>query len=226
MLLEIPDVFTAEEAAKIRQTLMPASWVDGKVTAGYQSAQVKQNLQLAQDDPLAQQMGNLILQRLTGNAVFMSAALPRRILPPMFNRYEGGQFFGFHVDNAVRIFPGASERLRTDLSATLFFSEPDTYDGGELVVRDTYGEHSVKLAAGSMVLYPGTSLHKVMPVTRGARVSSFFWIESMVREDSQRTLLFDMDVAVQRLAKTDPDHPSCVELTGIYHNLVRRWADV
>src|SRR5690606_27029862 len=171
--------FTAEESAKIRQTLAQAAWVDGKVTAGHQSAQVKHNAQLSQDDTLGIQIGNLIIERLTQNALFMSAALPRRILPPLFNRYEGGQAFGFHVDNAVRKYPGAPERLRTDLSATLFFTEPDQYDGGELVVRDTYGEHSIKLAAGSMVLYPGTSLHKVMPVTHGARISSFFWIESM-----------------------------------------------
>jgi len=226
MLLEIPNVFTAEEAAKIRQTLAQANWVDGKVTAGYISAQVKQNAQLAQDDPLAGQIGNLIIQRLTQNPVFMSGALPRRILPPLFNRYEGGQAFGFHVDNSVRKFPDAAERMRTDLSATLFFSEPQDYDGGELIIRDTFGERSVKLAAGSLVLYPGTSLHKVTPVTRGARISSFFWIESMIREDSQRALLFDMDIAVQRLARDDPDHPSVVELTGVYHNLVRRWADV
>ncbi|KAG0731810.1 hypothetical protein G6F23_014939 [Rhizopus arrhizus] len=156
----------------------------------------------------------------------MSAALPRKIFPPLFNRYEGGEAFGYHVDNAVRGISGTAERVRTDLAATLFFSEPDSYDGGELVIDDTYGPRAVKLPAGHMVLYPGTSLHKVNPVTRGARVSSFFWMQSLVREDSQRALLLDMDVAIQRLNQDAAGHPSIVQLTGIYHNLLRRWVDV
>ncbi len=226
MLLEIPALLSAEEVAGVHNALMQAKWGDGKVTAGYESARVKDNLQLPEDDPTGVEVGNLIVQRLTQNALFMSAALPRRILPPLFNRYEGGQAFGYHIDNAVRKIPGQPERIRTDLSMTVFLSEPETYGGGELVIRDTYGEHAVKLKAGHAILYPGTSLHKVMPVTRGRRLGAFFWIQSLVREDSQRALLFDMDVAIQRLVKSHPDHPSIVELTGVYHNLVRRWADV
>lgn len=181
---------------------------------------------MPEQHPLAQELGNLILQRLAINNLFMSAALPRKIFPPLFNRYEGGEAFGYHVDNAVRGVTGTAERVRTDLSATLFFSDPDSYDGGELVIDDTYGPRAVKLPAGHMVLYPGTSLHKVNPVTRGARVSSFFWMQSLVREDSQRALLLDMDVAIQRLNQDTPGHPSIVQLTGIYHNLLRRWVDV
>ena len=223
MLIQIADVFTPEEAAEIRRRLDAAEWVDGKVTAGYQSAEVKRNRQLPEQHPLAQELGNLILQRLSANNLFMSAALPRKIFPPLFNRYEGGEAFGYHVDNAVRALSGGSERVRTDLSATLFFSEPDSYDGGELVIDDTYGPRAVKLPAGHMVLYPGTSLHSES-VTR-ARVSSFFWMQSLVREDSQRALLLDMD------GHTAPEpgrrgHPSIVQLTGIYHNLLRRWVDV
>lgn len=226
MLIQIAEVFTADEAAAIRHRLEAADWVDGKVTAGHQSAEVKHNRQLPEQHPLAQELGSLILQRLAGNNLFMSAALPRKIFPPLFNRYEGGEAFGYHVDNAVRGIAGSGERVRTDLSATLFFSEPDSYDGGELVVDDTYGPRSVKLPAGHMVLYPGTSLHKVNPVTRGARISSFFWMQSLVREDSQRALLLDMDVAIQRLSQDAAGHPSIIQLTGIYHNLLRRWVDV
>ncbi|HYG44211.1 MAG TPA: Fe2+-dependent dioxygenase [Bordetella sp.] len=226
MLIQIADVFSADDAARIRQGLEQADWVDGRVTAGHQSAQVKHNRQLPEQHPLAQELGGLILQRLSANNLFMSAALPRKIFPPLFNRYEGGEAFGYHVDNAVRVVPGTSEQVRTDLSATLFFSDPDSYDGGELVIDDTYGPREVKLPAGHMVLYPGTSLHKVNPVTRGARISAFFWMQSLVREDSQRSLLLDMDVAIQRLNQDTPGHPSIVQLTGIYHNLLRRWGEV
>jgi len=226
MLIQIAEVFTKEEAADIRARLEAAEWVDGRVTAGHQSAQVKRNRQLPEQHPLARELGALILQRLSANNLFMSAALPHRIFPPLFNRYEGGEAFGYHVDNAVRVVPGSGERVRTDLSATLFFSEPDSYDGGELVVDDTYGPREVKLPAGHMVLYPGTSLHKVLPVTRGARISSFFWLQSLVREDSQRSLLLDMDVAIQRLNQDAAGHPSLVQLTGVYHNLLRRWAEL
>jgi len=226
MLLQIAEVFTPAEAADIRRRLAEADWVDGRVTAGYQSAQVKHNRQLPEKHPLAVELGNLIIERLSANNLFMSAALPRKIFPPLFNSYEGGEAFGYHVDNAVRPVPGTMERVRTDLSATLFFSEPDSYDGGELVIEDTYGPREVKLPAGHMVLYPGTSLHKVNPVTRGARVSSFFWMQSLVREDGQRRLLLELDVAIQRLNQDVSGHASILELTGIYHNLLRRWADV
>lgn len=225
MLINIENVFSAQEAAAIRSQLEAASWVDGKVTAGLQSAQVKRNRQLPEDDPLAVSLGEAILQRLSRNNVFMSAALPRKIFPPLFNRYEGGEAFGLHVDNAVRAVPGSGERVRTDLSATIFFSAPQSYDGGELVIEDTFGTREVKLPAGHMVLYPGSSLHRVNPVTRGARISSFFWMQSLVREDAQRSLLLDLDVAIQTLNRDVADHPSILQLTGVYHNLLRRWAD-
>lgn len=225
MLINIENVFSAQEAAAIRSQLEAASWVDGKVTAGLQSAQVKRNRQLPEDDPLAVSLGEAILQRLSRNNVFMSAALPRKIFPPLFNRYESGEAFGLHVDNAVRAVPGSGERVRTDLSATIFFSAPQSYDGGELVIEDTFGTREVKLPAGHMVLYPGSSLHRVNPVTRGARISSFFWMQSLVREDAQRSLLLDLDVAIQTLNRDVADHPSILQLTGVYHNLLRRWAD-
>jgi PKHD-type hydroxylase len=226
MLLQVPNVLTREQVDQARQVLDQAPWVDGRVTAGPQSARVKQNMQLPEDSPAARQLGDLILGALQRNPLFMSSALPLRIFPPLFNRYEGGQSFGTHVDNAIRQVTGTPHRIRTDLSATLFFSEPDDYDGGELVVEDTYGAHSVKLPAGHLILYPATSLHHVRPVTRGARVASFFWIQSMVREDAERTLLFDLDSEIQQLAQTQSDQRSVVSLTGIYHNLLRRWAEM
>jgi PKHD-type hydroxylase len=225
MLLSIPDVLTAEQVTRARQLLSEADWVDGRVTAGHQSARAKDNAQLPEDSSLARQLGEMILTALGQNPLFISAALPLRIFPPLFNRYGGGQSFGTHVDNAIRQITGTPHRIRTDLSATLFFSSPDDYDGGELVVEDTFGTHSVKLPAGHLILYPSTSLHHVRPVTRGARLASFFWIQSMVRDDGQRTLLFDLDSAIQRINIDNPNHPSAVQLTGVYHNLVRRWAD-
>lgn len=225
MLLAIPDVLNATQLAQARQILNAAEWVDGKVTAGHQSARAKDNQQLAEGSPAAQQLGEMILNALGQNALFISAALPLRVFPPLFNRYQGGQSFGTHVDNAIRQVPGTGHRIRTDLSATLFFAGPDEYDGGELIVEDTYGTHSVKLPAGQMILYPSTSLHHVKPVTRGARVCSFFWIQSMIRDDAERTMLFDLDLAIQRVNRELPEHPSSVQLTGIYHNLLRRWAD-
>lgn len=210
----------------MRGRLEQADWVDGRVTAGRRSALVKQNRQLPEDHPLARELGARIIERLSSNNIFMSAALPEKIFPPLFNRYEGGESFGYHIDNAIRPVKGASERVRTDLSMTLFLSEPGDYDGGELVVLDTYGSREIKLPAGSAVLYPGTSLHKVNPVTRGARVSSFFWVQSLLREDSQRALLLQLDVAIQRLMRDVPEHESLEELTGVYHNLLRKWADV
>ena len=226
MLIAIPDVLSPSLVQQARQRLDTANWIDGKVTAGRQSARAKDNLQLAEDDPVARELGDLILAMLQRNALFVSAALPLRIFPPLFNRYQGGQSFGSHVDNAIRQVPGTPHRVRTDLSATLFLIEPDEYQGGELVVEDTYGVHSVKLPAGHMVLYPSTSLHHVTPVTSGARVASFFWIQSLVRDDGRRTLLFDMDTAIQRLARDVPDHPSAVQLTGVYHNLLRQWSEL
>jgi PKHD-type hydroxylase len=226
MLLHVPNVLTSAQVAHARQLLDRAAWVDGRVTAGPQSARAKQNMQLPEDAPEAKELGDMILGALQRNALFMSAALPLKVFPPLFNQYAGGDSFGNHVDNAIRQVPGTPHRVRTDLSATLFFVDPDGYDGGELVVEDTYGAHSVKLPAGDMILYPATSLHHVKPVTRGARISSFFWIQSLVRDDGRRTLLFDMDTAIQRLAADVPDHASTVQLTGVYHNLIRQWAEL
>ncbi|MNI20501.1 PKHD-type hydroxylase [compost metagenome] len=226
MLIEIASLFTPDEAQAMRQALLERPWVDGKVTAGQRSVREKYNRQLAEDDELGIRLGERILKRLSDNALFMSAALPKRIYPPLFNRYGGGEAFGFHIDNAIRGIKGVRERVRTDLSATLFLADPNTYDGGELVIRDTFGEHSVKLPAGHMVLYPGTSVHKVNPVNRGERIAAFFWIESLVREDSQRSLLLDMDVAIQRLSAQQADDDSLLQLSGVYHNLLRRWSDV
>jgi PKHD-type hydroxylase len=226
MLLHIDSVLSPEEAAGYRSALERADWVDGRVTAGYQSARTKHNRQMPEDHPLSRELSARIVTALERNPLFMGAALPLRVFPPLFNRYEGGQSFGTHVDNAVRQISATGERIRTDLSATLFLTEPHDYDGGELMIEDTYGTQSVKLPAGHMVLYPATSLHHVRPVTRGARISSFFWIQSMVRSDAQRTVLFDLDMAVQRLSAESPDHPSAVQLTGIYHNLIRMWAEI
>jgi PKHD-type hydroxylase len=226
MLLHIPEVLTAEQVASARRSLDAAEWVDGRVTAGHQSAKAKHNLQLPDGHPVANELAEMIVAALQQNPLFISAALPLRVFPPLFNRYEGGDSFGTHVDNAVRQIPGTPHRIRTDLSATLFLAEPAEYDGGELVVEDTYGAHAIKLPAGHMVLYPASSLHRVNPVMRGARIASFFWIQSMLRDDAVRTLLFDLDTAIQRLTVDIPDHPAALQLTGVYHNLLRRWADV
>lgn len=226
MLLSIPDVLTPEQVAEARGVLAAAEWVDGRITAGHQSAKAKDNLQIPEGSPAARQLGDMILAALGKNPLFLSAALPLRVFPPLFNSYSGGQSFGTHVDNAIRQVPGTTTRIRTDLSATLFFSNPDDYDGGELCVEDAYGVQRVKLAAGSMILYPATSLHHVTPVTRGARVSSFFWIQSMVRDDGQRSILFDLDTGIQRLTADHPNHPAAIQLTGVYHNLLRQWAEM
>ncbi|HSX65267.1 MAG TPA: Fe2+-dependent dioxygenase, partial [Pseudoxanthomonas sp.] len=213
--------------AQARAKLDAADWADGRITAGYQSAKAKDNAQLPEDSPAARELGALVLDALSRNSTFFSAALPKRIYPPLFNRYSGGQSFGYHVDNAIRYdrSRGGVDAVRTDLSATLFLSSPDEYDGGELIIEDTFGTHSVKLPAGHMVLYPGTSLHKVTPVTRGARLASFFWMQSMVRDDGQRRLMFELDVSIRRLTQDVPAHPALVQLTGVYHNLLRQWAD-
>jgi PKHD-type hydroxylase len=226
MLLQVPQLLSTEEVGRARELLDTAEWIDGRATAGHQSARAKDNQQLPEQHPVAREVGEMVVAALARSPLFRSAALPLHVFPPLFNRYTSGQSFGSHVDNSVRRVPGTVNQIRTDVSATLFLSEPDEYDGGELVIEDTYGVQPVKLGAGSMVLYPATSLHHVRPVTRGIRLASFFWIQSMVRDDGQRTLLFDLDLAIQRLAGEAPDHPSVLQLTGVYHNLLRRWADV
>lgn len=211
----------------MRQRLVATdSWVDGRVTAGHQGAQVKCNQQIAEGSAIAEELGNLILAELERNALFISSALPNRVYPPMFNRYGEGMQFGSHVDGAVRLIPGTGMKFRTDISATLFLSAPGDYDGGELLVEDTYGMHSIKMNAGDMILYPATSLHKVTPITRGERVASFFWIQSLIRDDAQRTLLYDLDRSIQHLTATNADEAARVQLTGCYHNLLRMWSDV
>jgi PKHD-type hydroxylase len=225
MLLHVPEVLSAPQVARCRALLARAPWVDGRVTAGHQSARAKTNLQIPEGSPEAREMGDLIVAALERCPLFVSAALPLRVFPPLFNRYENGMTFGAHVDNAVRQVPGTLLRVRTDLSVTLFLSRPDDYDGGELVVEDVYGTHAVKLPAGDLILYPATSLHRVNPVTRGARLASFFWIQSMVRDDGRRALLFDLDMAIGQVARALPDDAAVVSLTSCYHNLLRQWAD-
>jgi len=226
MLLQIPDVLSKEQVAQCRALMDATDWQDGNYTSGHQSALAKANMQLPEGSPVATQVGDLIQDALAGNAQFFSAALPQKVYPPLFNRYAGGQAFGNHVDNAIRYLRGTSFRIRSDLSATLFLTEPEDYDGGELVIEDTYGQQRVKLPAGHMVLYPATSVHHVTPVTRGARVSSFFWIQSMVRDDGQRALLFELDARVREAAQAmGQGSETVIGLTGVYHNLLRRWAD-
>lgn len=226
MLVHVRQVLDPDALARVRTLLSGAPWADGRITAGPQSAQVKNNLQLPDSAPASVAARAIVLEGLERHALFFAAALPKRIYPPLFNRYEGSaNAFGNHVDNAVRTVPATGQRVRTDLSATLFLADPADYDGGELVIEDTFGPRGVKLPAGDLVLYPSTSVHRVLPVTRGARVASFFWIESMVRDDGERSLLFDMDMALVRLARDAKDHPSLVTLTGCYHNLLRRWGD-
>lgn len=226
MLLVIPDVLTKAEVAEFRKWMEQAEWVDGNVTSGHQSALAKNNMQLPQESPIGRKIGEFIQGVLAAHPLFISAALPAKVFPPLFNRYGEGQAFGSHVDNSIRHLKGTTFRIRSDLSITLFLSEPEEYDGGELTIEDTFGLQKVKLPAGHMVLYPSSSLHHVTPVTRGARVSSFFWLESMVRDDSQRTLLFQMDRAIQKLVMDrGNDNPEVISLTGIYHNLLRMWAD-
>jgi PKHD-type hydroxylase len=228
MLLHVREVLTADDLREARSILDRASWGDGRVTAGVQSAQAKNNQQLPQDAPETRALQQIVLRGLNRHAVFFSAALPKRVFPPLFNRYAGSaNAFGNHVDNAVRFVPGSGERVRSDISCTLFLADPAEYDGGELVIEDTYGAQRVKLPAGGLVLYPGTSVHRVEPVTRGARLASFFWIESMVRSDEQRSLLHEMDRHLMRLRETVGETDAAViGLTGTYHNLLRLWADV
>jgi PKHD-type hydroxylase len=228
MLLHIPEVFTKDEVAVLRGKLDAGPWADGNMTSGHQSATAKRNLQLPEDSAEAKEVSALVVQALNANPMFVAAALPHTVFPPLFNRYEGGGEFGTHVDNAIRQQRGGGAlRIRSDLSATLFLSEPEDYDGGELVIEEMYGPQTVKLPAGDLVLYPSKSLHRVTPVTRGARVSSFMWLQSLVRDDADRETLFRMDVAIQRVAlEKGPKDQAVIELTGVYHNLLRRWAEV
>lgn len=225
MLVHIPNLLSPEQVAHMRGVLGSTDWVDGKVTAGSQSAGAKRNLQIPEDAPAARALGDVILTALGKNERFIASALAQRVFPPLFNRYDQGMNFGAHIDNAIRFVKGAPIRVRTDMSATLFLTDPADYDGGELVVEDTYGNHSVKLPAGDMILYSATSRHHVTPVTRGSRWSSFFWVQSMVRDESARAMLFELDNAIQGLRKQVGDNEELVSLTGLYHNLLRRWAD-
>jgi PKHD-type hydroxylase len=225
MLLHIPGVLSREELAGIRRALDGAPWADGRETVGVQGAQVKRNEQLADTSPLKAQLGKVVLAALERSALFFAAALPLKILPPRFNRYIGGGEYGFHIDGAV-MRVDAGEQLRSDVSCTLFLNEPDEYEGGELVVSDTYGEHEVRLPAGDLIVYPSSSLHKVTPVTRGARLASFFWVQSMVRNDAQRRLLFEIDTSIESLRRANADAGAVLQLTGAYHNLLRMWAEV
>ncbi|RQG99845.1 Fe2+-dependent dioxygenase [Paraburkholderia dinghuensis] len=226
MLLHIPNVLTPEQVRAMRSRLDAAgeAWVDGRATAGWQGASVKRNQQIAEHSPIARELGDMVLGAIERNPLFISAALPNQVYPPLFNRYEGGMTFGAHVDGAVRVLPNGV-KLRTDVSATLFLSAPDEYDGGELVIENTYGAQKVKLPAGDMVVYPATSVHEVRPVTRGQRVGSFFWVQSLVRDDTKRALLFDMDTAIQRLNASDADVEARRSLVGSYHNLLRLWSE-
>jgi len=225
MLVRIPQVLSAQQVKDARKALETADWSDGRATAGYLSARVKDNAQVPEGHPVARKLGDTILDELDKNQLFISAALPLKVVPPLFNRYAGGQAYGGHVDGAIRPVFGTPHRVRTDLSATRFLSEPSEYDGGELVVQDLAGETRVKFPAGDMVLYPGTSVHRVEPVTRGVRIASFFWIQSMVREDAKRELLFQLDTGLQQLGRDVPDHAGVVQLMGVYHNLLRLWSD-
>lgn len=226
MLIAIPELLTKTEGARVRATIDAAAWVDGNATSGHQSALAKKNQQLPEDSAAAREAGAIVLAALQRSPLFIAAALPAKIFPPLFNRYGGGDSFGTHVDNAVRM-RGSDIRVRSDLSATLFLAEPEDYDGGELIVEDRYGAQSVKLPAGHMLLYPASSLHRVEPVTRGQRVAAFFWVQSMVRDDGARRILFDLDNAVRTVAADrGQDDRAVIELTGVYHNLLRRWADV
>lgn len=226
MMLHVPKVLPREQVAAGRRALEGAEWVDGNVTSGAQAAQAKRNQQLPPNSAVGRELGEIVLAALARAPLFISASIPHRIVPPLFNRYEGGERFGVHVDNAIRAMPGTNECLRTDVSCTLFFSDPNEYDGGELTVIDTYGAHQAKLPAGDMILYPATSLHRVEPVTRGARFAAFFWVQSMVREDWQRTLLFELDTTIQKLRGKLGDDEHVVSLTSHYHNLLRLWAEL
>jgi PKHD-type hydroxylase len=224
MLLHIPDVLTADQVALMRQRLDAADWTDGRETVGAQGARVKRNRQLPDASPLREELAREVLKALAINPLYHAATLPLRTLPPRFNRYEGGGEYGFHVDGAVMALPNG-EQLRSDISCTLFLAEPEAYDGGELIVSDTYGEHEIKLPAGDLIVYPSSSLHRVLPVTRGARVAAFFWVQSLIRDDARRRMLFELDTSIQTLTRTGADAAAVLQLTGVYHNLLRQWAE-
>lgn len=225
MLLHIPDVLTREQVEGMRTALAGADWTDGRETVGPQGAKVKRNLQLPDASPLRHALGDQVIAALKRHPLYHAATLPLRHISPRFNRYEGGGEYGFHIDGAVMSTGRGDEHVRSDISCTLFLADPDEYDGGELIVSDTYGEHEVKLPAGDAIVYPSSSLHRVAPVTRGARIASFFWVQSLVRDDSARRLLLEMDTAIQQLSSTGGDAAAIVQLTGVYHNLLRRWAE-
>lgn len=227
MLLHIPGILAADELAHFRRALDGAQWTDGRETVGAQGAQVKRNLQLPDASPLKRELGQAVLNALARSPLYFAAALPLRTLPPRFNRYEGGGQYGFHVDGAVMTVGNDGQpptTLRSDISCTLFLSEPEEYEGGELIISDTYGEHEVKLPAGDMILYPSSSLHRVAPVTAGARIASFFWVQSLVREPARRQLLFELDASIQMLTRADADREALLRLTNVYHNLLRDWS--
>ncbi|MEO6925520.1 MAG: Fe2+-dependent dioxygenase [Rhodanobacter sp.] len=225
MLLHIPEVLTTEQVSQMRAALEAADWTDGRETVGTQGARVKHNQQLPERSQLRQQLGQQVQAALARHPLFHAATLPLRLLPPRFNRYADGGQYGFHVDGAVMALPDDAGQLRSDISCTLFLNEPDDYDGGELIVSDTYGEHEVKLPAGDLIVYPSSSLHRVAPVTRGARLASFFWVQSLIRDDSRRRLLFELDTSIQTLTRTGADAAALLQLTGVYHNLLRQWAE-
>ncbi len=227
MLVTIPDLLTPEEVAYMRQMLEGTGWIDGRQTAGDQAGKVKHNLQVPVESAEAAELGTIVLRALARNATYSSAVLPLHVLPPMFNRYDEGMTFGAHVDGSIRVAPGTGQRLRTDVSTTIFLTPPEDYDGGELVVHDTYGEHRIKLPAGQAVIYPATSLHSVTPVTRGSRWGSFFWAQSMVRDDWQRHMLYDLDQSIMRIRSLLPDDdPGVTGITAHYHNMIRQWSEV
>ena len=225
MLLHIPAVLAPDQITRLRAALSTAEWVDGRETVGAQGAKVKRNRQLPDASPLRRQLGRVVLDALAKHPLYHAAALPLRTLAPRFNRYEGGGEYGFHVDGAVMALNGEGAQIRSDVSYTLFLNDPHEYDGGELIVSDTYGEHEVKLPAGDAIVYPSSSLHRVAPVVRGARIASFFWIQSMVRDDGKRRLLLELDASIQRLTSGGADAEAVLQLTGVYHNLLRRWAE-
>jgi PKHD-type hydroxylase len=228
VLVHIPQVLTPEQVRRCREVMASTAWINGRGTAGHQSSQVKRNLQLPEGSAEARELGQMVLAALNRSPLFTSAVLPKTVFPPLFNRYDadGDMHFGSHVDNAIRTDPVTGIRIRTDVSSTLFLSSPEDYDGGELVVEDTYGTHSVKLPAGDMIVYPATSVHHVTPVTRGSRVASFFWTQSMIADGTRRAMLFDLDMSIIRLSGDHPEHPSIVSLTALYHNLLRQWAEI
>jgi PKHD-type hydroxylase len=226
MIIHIPEVLTAAQIATCVQRLEGADWRDGRITAGPQSARVKANEQVAETCPVGREIGKIVLDAIERNTIFLSAALPRHVYPPLFNRYAPGMAFGSHVDNAIRTIPGTPFRIRTDLSATLFLADPRSYEGGELVIQDGDGAHAIKLEAGDMVLYPATTLHYVTPVTDGVRLAAFFWVQSLVKDTAARDVLHDMDVSIQELSAADPGSAAVLRLSGCYHNLVRRWAEI